>query len=219
MSTLRSQHADLTRELILQAVADLLQEESPGDVSMPAVARRAGVSLRTVYRYFAAREELLIAAADWINERMFGGVPFGDTIDDLPGLFRYACERFDEHPKLARAMALSQAGRSVRSHRRARRLDALRRALADVTDRLTEREQRGAFAVFCHLANMLAWVTMHDEGGLEGAEIGDAVEWAMQTLIEDLRRRNRSNRSQPEGSSTRGERHEPAEHRRPRRAP
>lgn len=216
MSTLRSQHADLTRELILQAVADLLQEESPGDVSMPAVARRAGVSLRTVYRYFAAREELLIAAADWINERMFGGVPFGDKIDDLPGLFRYACERFDEHPKLARAMALSQAGRSVRSHRRARRLDALRRALADVTDRLTEREQRGAFAVFCHLANMLAWVTMHDEGGLDGAEIGDAVEWAMQTLIEDLRRRNRS---QAEGSATRGERHEPAEHRRPRRAP
>lgn len=214
--SLRAQHADLTRELILQAVAELLSEESPSDLSMPAVAQKAGVSLRTVYRYFAAREELLVAAADWINERMFGGVPFGDTIDDLPRLFRYACERFDEHPKLARAMALSQAGRSVRSHRRARRLEAVRRALAGVTDRLTEREQRGAFAVFCYLENMLAWVTMHDEGGLDGAEVGDAVEWAMRALIADLRRRNQR---QAEGKDTRGERHEPAERRRPRRAP
>ncbi len=190
LNSLRAQHADLTRELILRAVADLLQEESTSDISMPAVARKAGVSLRTVYRYFAAREDLLVAAADWINERMLGGVPFGGTIEDLPKLFRYACERFDEHPKLARAMALSQAGRSVRSHRRARRLEAIRRALADVTDRLTEREKRGAFAVFCYLENMLAWVTMHDEGGLDGAEVGDAVEWAMRTLADDLRRRN-----------------------------
>lgn len=189
-NSLRDQQAELTRELILRAVAELLQDEGAGEVSMPDVARKAGVSLRTVYRHFAAREDLLAAAADWINEGMFGGVPFGETVDDLPKLFRYACKRFDQHPKLARAMALSQAGRSVRSHRRVRRLDAIRRALAEVTDRLPEPEQRRAFAVFGYLENMLAWVTMRDEGGLDGAEVGDAVEWVMRTLTDDLRRRN-----------------------------
>lgn len=37
---------------------------------------------------------------------------------------------------------------------------------------------------------MLAWVTMRDEAGLEGREVGKALEWAMRTLIDDLRRRN-----------------------------
>jgi len=32
-------------------------------------------------------------------------------------------------------------------------------------------------------------VTMRDEAGLDGKEVGEAVAWAMQVLIEDLRRR------------------------------
>ena len=31
---------------------------------------------------------------------------------------------------------------------------------------------------------------MRDEAGLNGKEIGEAIAWAMDTLIEDLRRRN-----------------------------
>ena len=189
-ATLREQHAEFTQDAILRALSELLEDENPGGISMPDVARKAGVSLRTVYRHFATREDLLAAAADWINERMFGTIPFGETVDDLPKIFRYASERWDEHPKLVRAMALSQAGRSVRSHRRAQRLAALRHALAEVTDRLPRREQRKAFAVLGYLENMLAWVTMRDEAGLDGREAGEAVEWAMRTLINDLRRRN-----------------------------
>ena len=187
---LREQHAEFTRDAILRALAQLLEVENPGDIAMPDVARKAGVALRTVYRYFTTREELLAAAADWLNEQRFGGVPFGDTVDEIPRIFRQACERWDEHPQLVRAMALSQAGRRVRSHRRVQRLAALRRALVPVTDRLPKREQRQAFAVLAYLENMLAWVTMRDEGGLTSREAGEAVEWAMRTLIEDLRRRN-----------------------------
>ncbi|PYV09043.1 MAG: TetR family transcriptional regulator [Acidobacteria bacterium] len=175
-ATLREQHAEFTQDAILRALSALLEDENPGGISMPDVA--------------ATREDLLAAAADWINERMFGTIPFGETVDDLPKIFRYASERWDEHPKLVRAMALSQAGRSVRSHRRAQRLAALRHALAEVTDRLPRREQRKAFAVLGYLENMLAWVTMRDEAGLDGREAGEAVEWAMRTLINDLRRRN-----------------------------
>jgi AcrR family transcriptional regulator len=189
-TTLRAQQAELTRELILKAVAELLEDESTGEISVPDVARRSGVSLRTVYRYFPTREELLATAAEWINERMFGGVPFAQTVDDLPELMRSACERWDEHPRLARAMALSQAGRSVRSHRRVQRLAAVRQALANETGNLSEREQRRAFAVLGYLENMLAWVTMRDEAGLDGREVGEAIEWATRTLIADLRRRN-----------------------------
>jgi hypothetical protein len=37
---------------------------------------------------------------------------------------------------------------------------------------------------------MLAYVTMPNENGTSGEEIGAAIKWAQQTLIEDLRQRN-----------------------------
>jgi AcrR family transcriptional regulator len=188
--SLREQQAQLTRELILRAVAERLQGDDPGEVSVPQIAERAGVSLRTVYRYFPTREELFAAAGDWINEQLLGGLPFAETVDELGQVVKRSCECFDEQPRLVRAMALSQAGRSVRSHRRVQRLDGIRRALREITENLPEREARGAEAVFFYLHNMLAWVTMRDEVGLNGKEIGEAIAWAMDTLIEDLRRRN-----------------------------
>src|SRR3954447_6491782 len=188
--TLRKQQTELTRELILRAVAELLEAEEPGDISVPEVARRAGVSLRTVYRYFPCREDLFAAAGLWIADELLGGLPMEESLEEFGEVFRQAAERFDEHPRIVRAMALSHAGRRVRSHRRAKRLEAIRATLREVTGGLDEREARKAEAVFFYLNNMLAWVTMRDEAGLDGREVGEAVAWAMRTLVEDLRGRN-----------------------------
>jgi AcrR family transcriptional regulator len=190
-TSLREQHAELTRELILRAVAELLQSERAGEFSVPDVAREAGVSLRTVYRHFPTRDELLAAATDSIDERLFSEVPLDETVEDVPKLFRYACEQWGEHPSLARTMALSQAGGSDLSDRPLqRRLAVIHRALAEVTDDLPEEEKRKAVAVLGYLENVLGWVMMRDGIGLGDAEVGEAVEWAMGALIEDLRRRN-----------------------------
>src|SRR5207248_1304574 len=98
------------------------EEGEASELAVPEVARHSGVSLRTVYRYFPTREELLAATGDWI------------------------------------------AGQFLESH-------------------LPER---------LDLNNMLAWVTMRDEAGLDGSEVGAAVGWAMSVLIDDLRRRQRA---------------------------
>jgi hypothetical protein len=98
-------------------------------------------------------------------------------------------------------MALSQAGRSDPSHWRLQRLAAIRRALTEVTRDLPEEEKRKAVAVLDYLENVLAWVTMRAVTGLDGRRVGEAVEWAMETLIEDLRRRNASARRTDPGST------------------
>jgi len=191
-SSLREQQSRLTGELILRAVAKLLEGDDPDEISVPEVARHAGVSLRTVYRYFPTRDELFAAAGEWIGEHLFGDAPFEQTADELGEVFKGVCERFDESPRLVRAMALSQAGRGVRSQRRARRLVSIRNALAEVTDRLSNEEVRQAEAVVFSLESMLAWVTMRDEAGLNGKQTGEAIAWAIRTLVADLRRRNQA---------------------------
>src|SRR3954451_17614180 len=119
--SLREEHAHATRARILSAVADLLEGDGAEELTMPRVAAASGISLRTVYRYYATREELLEAAGRWIGEELFRH-PYPRDLDESAELFRVGCVDFDERPGLVRAMALSQLGREARGHRREERL-------------------------------------------------------------------------------------------------
>jgi AcrR family transcriptional regulator len=187
--TLREQHAEATRERILSAVAGLLERGEAEELTMPGVAEASGISLRTIYRYYPAREQLLEAAGRWIGDELLKH-PYPQTLDDVGELFRVGCRDFDEHPGLVRALAFSHLGQSVRGYRRRERLQAISQALRHEVGDLSEQELRRAEAVLGYLHNMLAFTTLREESGLTGDEIGEALGWAIDTLVDDLRKRS-----------------------------
>src|SRR4051794_34902697 len=187
--SLREQHAEATRARILEAVADLLEEGAAAELTVPAVAEASGISLRTIYRYYTTREELLEAAGRWIGDEVLKH-PYPRDLDEVADLFEAGARDFDERPGLARALAFSELGREVRGYRRRERLAALRRSLRAELPGLGEGELRHAEAVLAYLHNMLAYTTLREENGLSGEEIGAAIGWAIRTLIADLRQRN-----------------------------
>jgi AcrR family transcriptional regulator len=182
-----------TRERILAAVADLLERGDAEEVTVPAVAAVSGVSLRTIYRYYPTREELFEAAGRWIGEELLKH-PYPRELDDVADLYQEGARDFDERPGLVRALALSQLGRDVRGHRRRERLEAIGQALRTELTELSEPELKRAEAVLSYLHNMLAYTTLREENGLSGEEIGEAIGWAIRTLIADLRKHNRNPR-------------------------
>jgi AcrR family transcriptional regulator len=190
---LRAQHAMATRERILGAVADLLEQGDAEELTVPAVAEASGVSLRTIYRYYPTREELLEAAGRWIGDDLLKH-PYPRNLDEVANLYQEGARDFDERPGLVRALALSQLGQRVRGYRRRERLEAISRALRAELTELSEPDLRQAEAVLAYLHNMLAYTTLREENGLSGAEIGEAVGWAIRTLIADLRNRNGNSR-------------------------
>jgi AcrR family transcriptional regulator len=189
--SLREQHAMATRERILGAVADLLERDDAEEVTVPAVAEASGVSLRTIYRYYPTREELLEAAGRWIGDELLRH-PYPRDLDEVADLYQEGARDFDERPGLVRALAFSQLGRHVRGYRRRERLEAIGQALRGELTELSELELRRAEAVLAYLHNMLAYTTLREENGLSGEEIGQAIGWAIRTLIADLRTRNRN---------------------------
>jgi AcrR family transcriptional regulator len=190
---LRAQHAMATRGRILGAVADLLEHGDAEELTVPAVAEASGVSLRTIYRYYPTREELLEAAGRWIGDDLLKH-PYPRNLDEVANLYQEGARDFDERPGLVRALALSQLGQRVRGYRRRERLEAISRALRAELTELSEPDLRQAEAVLAYLHNMLAYTTLREENGLSGAEIGEAVGWAIRTLIADLRNRNGNSR-------------------------
>src|SRR5581483_2371934 len=63
MGKLAALHADQTERLILDGAVQLLEQASVSALTVREVARTAGLSERTVFRYFATREELVEAVA------------------------------------------------------------------------------------------------------------------------------------------------------------
>jgi AcrR family transcriptional regulator len=182
-NSLRDQHVDLTRDLIMRAFQRLLQNDLPDAITYPQVAEAAGVSLRTVYRYFPTRVDLLKSAAAWLAE-FTDGVEWRDprTVDDLAGVVPEMGRIFDEHTNVFRALA----GDELQDQRR----EAVAAAVADVSGNLPADEARRAEAVLGYIRSGRAWLVLHDHYGLDGDAIVSALDWAATTLLEDVRRRN-----------------------------
>ncbi|MBY6003177.1 TetR/AcrR family transcriptional regulator [Salipiger bermudensis] len=80
-----------TREaMVLDAVGELLTHCRLEDISMSGIARKVGMSKRTLYTIFASREELLGATFARIGRRIFRplesderGLPLSDRLDKL----------------------------------------------------------------------------------------------------------------------------------------
>jgi AcrR family transcriptional regulator len=183
--SLRERQAEQVRLAVLEAVISLLEENAVDDVSMSDVAEAAGISLRTLYRYFPDRSALLRAA----GEHLYGslGVPFEIAgPGGISASFLDAARRLSARPQLARALVLTTAGRATRSARRGQRVDAIKTALKPLTDSLDEDTARWATAVIAHLCGVASWVLITDESGLDTADAQQAVAWAIDALVSTL---------------------------------
>jgi len=179
----------MTRKRIVAAFVETLEDETADEISMAAIAKRAGVAERTIYRHFKTRAELFAAAGEWIEDNVFGYVPFSSP-DELPGIFRKLCKSFDHHPHLARAIAMTRVGRRVRAGFRRHLIDQHRKAMAPLVTHLSPKEVRQAEALAAYLNNVLAWSALREDFGMSSGEIADAIDWALTTLLKDVRQRD-----------------------------
>lgn len=92
-----------TRALLLDAVRTLLEERGPGELTMAAVADRAGVTRRAVYLHFPSRSDLLVGLFDHVNqiEDLAASVrPVWDAPDAVAALEEWARHIARYHPRV-----------------------------------------------------------------------------------------------------------------------
>lgn len=183
--SLRERQAEQVRVAVLDAAINQLESKTVEDVSMADVARAAGISLRTLYRYFPDRPSLLHAA----GEHLYGslGVPYDVAgPETISASFRDAARRLATRPALTRALVQTTAGRAARSAIRQQRVEAIRTALKPMNDRLDADTARWATAVIAHLCSAVSWVSITDDSGLDDDDAQQAVVWAIDTLVAAL---------------------------------
>ncbi|MFI5639617.1 TetR/AcrR family transcriptional regulator C-terminal ligand-binding domain-containing protein [Streptomyces goshikiensis] len=129
------------RSAVHQAVIDLLSDPEGADLTIPAVARRAGVNHTSVYRRWGGREALL---ADVVVTRLERDSRLADTAT-LRGDLRAWAEagvasvRTPEGRLLIHAVALSVRGSATAQEERARQFERRMAAIERIRDRATAR--------------------------------------------------------------------------------
>jgi AcrR family transcriptional regulator len=182
-SPVRREQAARTREAIVQAGAEMAHGLASWDwrpVTAKAVAERAGVSERTVYRHFPSEQSLRAAILQRLQDEFgeqFEGLALQEVGTHVKQLFDYlATFASSSEPQLDPALA------NLDDRRTAALLDAVGRQ----AERLSERERRQVAGVLDVLWSVPTYRRLTGRWGLTPAESTAAINWLIDAIINSL---------------------------------
>lgn len=191
-SPLRVEQAAATRQRILDAAIALLQETGSGEVAIPDVAERAGVSVSTAYRAFTTRDALLAGVLEELKVR-FETVagPRPSTMDELVDSVGRAVPAVLEVEDLYRALFAIPEGRVLHRSTASQRSGAIDKALhselAGLDPGLTPAQARRFVAVLHLVSSSHAVLFLKDYEGLDATDTSTTMGWVMRVLVDAVR--------------------------------
>jgi AcrR family transcriptional regulator len=184
-SSVRDAQVAETRRGLLDTAAKILEERGFEALTLPELARQAGVSAPTAYRYFRTLDDLLAALLAWLRPRI------GMELSRLLGasareLHRLALEnfpRFEANAALLKALMDAPTWNRIRIASQRDRAAHGAKVLAGVGEPRSERERRVASGAIYALASPSTWRWMRETWGLTPDEAREAAAWGMRELV------------------------------------
>jgi AcrR family transcriptional regulator len=183
---LRDEKLELTQNRILDAVEVELDQGGWFAFNLASVAKRAGVSERTVYRHFSDREFLIEAADKRFLKRMPDETEL-HVPEDIPKVVRRLFPMFDGYEPLMRARLSTETGRQERIRGRRKRARKLDKVLEPILKGLSPLARRQALGIIHLLCSSESWRVLKEESGFTGAQSAEAVAWAITVLMDSLK--------------------------------
>lgn len=188
---LRAAQAEETRVRILEATLRVMAG-GVASVSVPMVAREAGVSVPTVYRYFGTKQDLLAAVYVHVVRRTASAdLRLPRSIDELPDMVRAVFGGLESADDLARAAMASPASAEARRAGMPARLELYRRLADTIAPEVEERDRdriRRLLTVLISSSSLRLW---RDYLGASVQEAADDIDWVIRAAIAAATRRDR----------------------------
>lgn len=183
--SLSERHSDLSQRVILDAAVELLEHASVADLSVRAVARQATISERTVFRYFATRDDLLDAVAQEVSRRL-KLPPDPTSVEELLSYPEALYARFEATAAMTKAVLHSELYHRVRRSDAERRGAAVRRLLDAMAPKCPERDRKLASANVHYHIIASTWHYYRFYFGLSLEESVDCAKMAIAQAIAAL---------------------------------
>jgi AcrR family transcriptional regulator len=173
---MRRQQAAETRERVVAAGSELVRELPSWDwrdVTFRAVAERAGVGERTVYRHFPTERHLRDAVMDRLEEE--AGVSYDEvTLDDVPEVAALVFASL--HGFAVRTVTQMPADPTFEAADD-RRQGALRRSVEAAAPQWTDAQKKTAAALLDVLWNLPSYERLVSGWDFDGDRATEALQW------------------------------------------
>ena len=142
-SPLRQEQARRTREQILDGLIQAMARGGLADLSIPAVAREAGVSVPTIYRYFHTKRELIESLGSYLVQKagIPSVLPSPGSPEELIALVKGLFLTYEGADEMLRAAAMRELSYEMRQYTLPRRIELIEEALRPVADSFNETER------------------------------------------------------------------------------
>jgi AcrR family transcriptional regulator len=189
-NTHREAQAAKTREEILNALVRVMAR-GVAELSIPAVATEAGVAIRTVYRNFPTKRELVAALDTYLDERIgFSLSPVPSDPAALIDLIRRYFKALDGMDDTIRAARTNRIAREARDTAGVPdKLHAITQALAPIASSLALNDRSHLFNVIATLFSQYTLQRMKEDLDLTADAAAESVVWAVQILVDAATRK------------------------------
>jgi AcrR family transcriptional regulator len=184
-SPLRDERAVQTRTRILDGLVQVMARNGIAELSIPLIARQAGVSIPSVYRYFPTKRDLITTLDEYAHQRgSFTLDEFGslETPEDLARIVPLTFKRREAIESTLSAAMNSRLGYTMRRQEFTDRAKHFSEALRPATKRLSRKEQQWLTDVVFILSSYACVRAFRDYLGLDSEEAGKRVAWAIRLL-------------------------------------
>jgi AcrR family transcriptional regulator len=184
-SPLREERSVQTRERILDGLVKVMARNGIAELSIPLVAREAGVSIPSVYRYFPTKRDLIAALDEYAHRKgsfTFAEYPPMETPDDLAEIVPLTFKRREAIESTLSAAMNSKLGYAIRRPEFAERAKYYAKALRPAMEGLSRKERQWFTDVIFVLSSFSCVRAFRDYLGLSTDEAGERVAWAIRTL-------------------------------------
>jgi AcrR family transcriptional regulator len=160
-------------------------------LSIPAVAREAGVSVPTVYRHFGTKADLLAELYPHFARRIgLDELPDPTSPRDLRSSLRAIFERVDALDDLSRAAMASPVADQVRHLTMQSRFDRIRKLGDAIEPPLSPADQDRITRLLVILTSSTSLRTWRDHLGSSVDEVADDIEWFLNAAVAAAHRRS-----------------------------
>lgn len=183
--SLTERQNELTRKLILEAAIEALEADPTSALTIRGVSKRAAISERTVFRYFATRDELLDAVAVAFQARL-ELPPTPRMLEELLDYPRALYTCFEASASLNKAALQSEFAERLRSGHGKSRWIAVRRLVDRLAPQQSERARKIAAANIRFYLAASSWFYFRSHFGFSLEETIAAAETAIRQSLKGL---------------------------------
>jgi AcrR family transcriptional regulator len=182
-SELREEQTEETRARILDATMRVMAT-GLASLSVPAVAREAGVSVPTIYRHFRTKAELLAALYPHVARRLgLDAIADPRSLDELRPMIRALVERLDSLDDASRAAMASPAASEVRHATMPARYQRLRRLADSIEPKLRKADRDRITRLLTVVTASSSLRMWRDHLGLSVDEVANEIDWIVRAAI------------------------------------